>query len=216
VIIPTGAGVGSAIGFLQAPVGYEVTRSRYADLDKFQPTAINELFEAMSAEAHSAIRRATRDGEISERRLAYMRYRGQGHEIDVPLPSRPLVPQDKPLMESLFASRYAELFGRTIPNLGVEVMTWSLAASIPVANHRQLSPTAKGTKAMPSASRMVFDPELMSPLEHGIYARSELAAGMWIEGPAVVVEDETSTLVGRNFDALVLRSGYIQLERKTP
>jgi N-methylhydantoinase A len=144
-----------------------------------------------------------------------MRYRGQGHEIDVPLPQRALCAEDKLLMERLFAERYETLFGRTIPKLGVEVMTWSLAAHIPVPPVATHPLTARGAKAQPSASRAIFDPELMQALDHGIHVRSELEAGTFVEGPAVIVEDETSTLVGRNFDALILQSGYIQLERKS-
>lgn len=215
VIIPTGAGVGSAIGFLQAPIGYHVTRSRYVNLDAFDPDEVNALFSAMGREAEAAIRRATADGKIQEQRVAYMRYRGQGHEIDVALPARPLTHDDKTLMESLFAERYQALFGRTIPNLGVEVMTWSLAASIPIPPPPRQAPTERGAKAVPQHTRAIFDPELMQTLEHGIHTRGALAPGMVVEGPAVIVEDETSTLVGRNFDALILQSGYIQLERKS-
>lgn len=214
VVIPTGAGVGSAIGFLQAPIGYHVTRSRYVNLDEFDPQAVNDLFASMSDEAAAAIRKASAKGAIEETRVAYMRYRGQGHEIDVALPARPLTAEDKPLMERLFSERYESLFGRTIPKLGVEVMTWSLAANIPVPAPQTQSPTARGARAKPSSSRAIFDPELMKALEHGIYVRRELAPGMVVEGPAVIVEDETSTLVGRNFDALILQSGYIELERK--
>jgi N-methylhydantoinase A len=214
IIIPTGAGVGSAIGFLQAPVGYHVTRSRYVNLDEFDPTAVNELFASMSTEAESAIRRASNNGAIEEQRVAYMRYRGQGHEIDVALPARALTHNDKTMMEELFATRYEALFGRTIPNLGVEVMTWSLAAQIPVASPPRWDATNRGQAATPSQQRRIFDPELMRDLVHGIYLRGALAPGMVVVGPAVIVEDETSTLVGRNFDALILQSGYIQLERK--
>jgi N-methylhydantoinase A len=215
IIIPTGAGVGSAIGFLQAPVGYHVTRSRYVNLDEFDPASVNDLFASMSQEAERAIRRASTHGAIEEQRVAYMRYRGQGHEIDVALPARALTPHDKGMMEALFATRYESLFGRTIPNLGVEVMTWSLAAQIPVAAPPIRDATRRGKPAAPAEERSVFDPELMRGLVHGIHTRSSLTPGMVVEGPAVIVEDETSTLVGRNFDALILQSGYIQLERKS-
>ena len=214
VVIPTGAGVGSAIGFLQAPIGYHVTRSRYVNLDEFDAEVVNDLFASMSTEAAAAIRKASLNGSIEEQRVAYMRYRGQGHEIDVPLPARALVASDRTLMEQLFAQRYEALFGGTIPKLGVEVMTWSLAAHIPVPAPATVGPTSRGERAKPSAQRGIFDPELMQELPHGIHVRAELAPGMVVEGPAVIVEDETSTLIGRNFDALILQSGYIQLERK--
>src|SRR5260370_38475558 len=45
VMVPSGAGVGSAVGFLMAPVAYEVVRSRYVHLadDKFDPAYVNAL-----------------------------------------------------------------------------------------------------------------------------------------------------------------------------
>ena len=214
VVVPTGAGVGSAIGFLQAPIAYDVTRSHYQNLAGFDPPTINALFAAMREEAEAAIRLGSAEGGIVEERTAFMRYRGQGHEIGIPLPARPLTGGDKPLLQQLFAERYTELFGRTIPNLGLEVMTWRLTASIPVPAPAPLPPVpARGT-ARPDFMRDIFDPDLMERAPHGIHTRTKLEPGMTVEGPAVIVEDETSTLVGRNFNARILSAGYISLERK--
>ena len=88
VLVPSGAGVGSAIGFLRAPVGYEVVRSLYQRLGSLDLGAINALLAAMAEEAASVVARGSFGAETEERRLAYMRYVGQGHEIAVPLPVR--------------------------------------------------------------------------------------------------------------------------------
>ena len=90
VLVPSGAGVGSAIGFLRAPVGYEVVRSLYQRLGSLDLDAVNALLAAMAEEAASVVARGSFGAETEERRLAYMRYVGQGHEIAVPLPVRPL------------------------------------------------------------------------------------------------------------------------------
>jgi N-methylhydantoinase A len=214
VVIPTGAGVGSAIGFLQAPVGYDVTRSRYMRLDRFSAKFVNDLFAEMSAEAQASIRLASPEGPIEERRTAYMRYRGQGHEIDVELPSRPLTEEDGALLDQLFVRRYTELFGRTIPNLGTEVMTWSLSAAVAVTRPTKLAHAGAQRRYAGDTRRAIFDTESLQFVDHLIVKRAELAPGTRIAGPAVIVEDETSTLVSRHFDATILASGYIQLERK--
>jgi len=214
VVVPTGAGVGSAIGFLLAPVAYDVTRSRYQDLDHFDPASINELFREMKSEAVAAIRRGAPEGDIVEQRTAFIRYRGQGHEIDVALPLRDLTPVDRVLLEELFAERYAELYGRTIPKLGLEIMTWRLSASVPIPRPPHAEEPMTWTVQPPEQVRMVFDPDIVEAIPHGIYSRSGLRVGMTVRGPAIIVEDETSTLVGRNFNARILASGYILLEKR--
>lgn len=215
IIVPTGAGVGSAIGFLKAPVAYDVTRSFYVNVDRFDHVAINTLFERLQAEAERVIRLGDAEGVIKTSRTAFMRYRGQGHEIDIDLPDRALTGDDKHLLEELFLGRYTELFGRTIPRLGQEVMTWRLSAEIPVAKPPQMGSVAEAGQATPETTRDVFDPEMMAPIPHGIYPRKSLKPGQIVTGPAIITEDETSTLVNRHYDARVLASGYLSLEWNT-
>jgi N-methylhydantoinase A len=214
VIVPTGAGVGSAIGFLRAPIAYDVSRSFYMALDSFDPGKVNALFARMRAEAETAIRLGATEGEIVEKRTAFMRYSGQGHEIDISLPARDLVEADKAELAELFTKRYEELFGRSIPALSQEIMTWRLSASIPVARPDRFPDIPAGVEAQPESIRQVFDPDLMEATPHGIHNRASLEPGMIVRGPAVIYEDDTSTLVGRNFDVRILASGYLSLERK--
>ena len=90
VLVPSGAGVGSAIGFLRAPVGYEVVRSLYQRFSTFDVAAVNALLADMEAEALAVVAQGSFGAPIAQNRIAYMRYVGQGHEIPVPLPARPL------------------------------------------------------------------------------------------------------------------------------
>ena len=90
IIVPVGAGVGSAFGFLRAPIAYEVVRTRHLRLDLFDAKTVNGLFSAMREEAEAVVRRAAPGETLVETRHAFMRYRGQGHEIAVPLPNRAL------------------------------------------------------------------------------------------------------------------------------
>ena len=214
IIIPTGAGVGSAIGFLEAPVAHDITRSFYMRLDRFDLEAVNALFARMRDEAQGVIRLGSAAGEIVEERTAFMRYLGQGHEIAVELPGRDLMAEDTALLRDRFNARYTELFGRTIPNLGHEVMTWRLSSSIPVAVRPALDPAPRRAAAQPFDTREIFDPDLMRTLPHGIHARSDLKPGQQVQGPAVIIESETSTLIGRNFYADVLATGYLSIEHR--
>jgi N-methylhydantoinase A len=215
IIVPTGAGVGSAIGFLRAPVAYDVTRSFYVSIDAFDADVVNELFDRMRSEAERVIRLGDPEGAITFTRTAFMRYRGQGHEIDIELPDRPLSSDDVSLFADGFSARYTELFGRTIPGLGHEVMTWRLSAEVPVAAPRAAEQVPPMGAAQPELIRDVFDPEAMKAVPHGIYRRSALHPGQTVPGPAIIAEDETSTLVNRHYDAHVLATGYLSLEWKS-
>ncbi len=105
VLVPANAGVGSAIGLLRAPVAYEVVRGRLMRLSEFDATAANRLFAEMRAEAETIVRRGAPDATLTEQRSAFMRYRGQGHEIDVQLPVREFTVADKTAMTELFEKR---------------------------------------------------------------------------------------------------------------
>ncbi|MGY8960866.1 MAG: hydantoinase/oxoprolinase family protein, partial [Alphaproteobacteria bacterium] len=129
VIVPTNAGVGSAVGFLRAPIAYEVVRSRYITLQDFDAAQANALLAAMSAEAHDVVRAGAGDAALVETRLAYMRYRGQGHEITVALPNRDLRVDDTTMLKERYEQAYAALFSRIIPGAEIEILTWATTVS---------------------------------------------------------------------------------------
>ena len=129
VIVPPNAGVGSAVGFLAAPVSYELVRSRYMRLDAFDADAASELLKEMSAEATALVAPGARGMATFERRVAFMRYVGQGHEIVVELPPRPLQASDAQALREAFERDYAVLFERHIPNAAIEILSWSVQVS---------------------------------------------------------------------------------------
>ncbi len=133
IIVPTSAGVGSAVGFLRAPVAYDVVRSRYQRLDRFDAVALNRMFAEMQAEAFAVVRQGAPDGPFTEQRSAFMRYVGQGHEITVAVPARALSPADAAALQQAFDDSYRALYGRIIPRLPVEALSWTLRAAAQVA-----------------------------------------------------------------------------------
>ncbi|MBH68092.1 MAG: methylhydantoinase [Rhodospirillaceae bacterium] len=211
IIIPSGAGVGSAIGFLKANIAFEVARSFYTDLRYFEPNAINQLFHAMLIEAETVVKRASGDNTLVEKRMAFMRYRGQGHEIPVPLVNQNLNCSSATWLTQAFEKEYKRLFGRIIPELTAEVMTWSLTLStdrgLPEPNISRLE-----KKQLRSQNfRTVFDSSNGSFRNTPIFERQELSIGDWVTGPALIVEDETSTYVSESFSAHINNLGYIEL-----
>ena len=98
IVIPTSAGVGSAVGFLRAPVAYEVVRSRFFRLSGFDSAAVNAMLREMQDEARQIVATGAPGAAIGEHRHVEMRYVGQGHEIAVDLPLRDLTTDDAPFL----------------------------------------------------------------------------------------------------------------------
>jgi len=213
VIVPRGAGVGSAIGFLRAQISYEVVRTRYLALTEFDAGMVNGLYAEMRAEAEAVVRLGAPNESLVETRHAFMRYRGQGHEITVTIPNEGFAAKDGAMLAALFEAAYGELFARTIPNLEVEVLTWTLSLSTARPAVAQAPPVSGRHAPEPDSRRQVFDPERGAWIDAAAYDRAKLQPGAEIPGPAIIVEAETTTLVGNGFSATINGLGQIVLTK---
>jgi N-methylhydantoinase A len=213
VLVPVGAGVGSAHGFLAAPIGYEVVRTRLVSLNAFDGPLVNSLYNSMRVEAEAVVRMGAPDAPLQEIRTGFMRYRGQGHEVAVTLPAGPYGADSEAVFRMAFEATYRALYGRTIPKLEIEVLTWtlSLAEAKPLPVRIPDPPAAAAPK--PSGMRRIMDPGVRQLIDASIYDRASLAPGARIIGPAVIVEAETSTLVPQGFRAGPNAAGHILIER---
>jgi N-methylhydantoinase A len=219
VLVPSGAGVGSAIGFLRAPVGYEVVRSLYQRFSTFDVAAVNTLLADMEAEALEVVEQGSFGAPIAQNRIAYMRYVGQGHEIPVPLPPRPLGEEDVPQIRAAYDAEYTRFYDRPVPGSDVEIMSYAVVvATIP---HDEPAKPIPGDDALfvPDAaagrSQLVRDTTTGEVSPWSVYDRTRLAPGVHIAGPAIVAEDETSTLIGKGWNATVNDLGYIELTQES-
>ncbi len=215
IIVPVGAGVGSAFGFLRASIAYEVVRTRHMRLDLFDAKLANSLFTAMRQEAEGVVRLAAPDETLVENRHAFMRYRGQGHEIAVAVPNSEFQAGATAEMRKRFEETYATVFGRIIPKLEVEILTWTLS----LATARPLPKPAPEPKplAAPAASgtREIIDPATGQRAKAALHERGALRPGMKLDGPALIVEDGTTTVVPQGFAARINSLGQIVLEDVT-
>ena len=219
IIIPQGAGVGSAVGFLRAPIAYEVVRTRFMALPRFDAGLLNDLFAGMRAEAEAVVRLGADEREVeslTEMRTAFMRYRGQGHEIAVDLPVRAYGDDDREEFDAAFDAEYRELYSRTIPNLEVEILTWTLSLATARPLPAMCAPPRETYSPDPVSRRPIFDPDRGEEIMTAIYPRDDLHPGATIAGPSVIVEDETSTLVTDGFTATINTLGQIVLTKQEP
>ncbi|MDO9711481.1 hydantoinase/oxoprolinase family protein [Paracraurococcus lichenis] len=211
VIIPASAGVGSAVGFLCAPIGFQVVRSRIMRLGDFDPAAIAAMLATMAAEASAVVRLGAPEADIGISRSVEMRYLGQGHEISVALPDAATA-TDPAALRRRFEAGYAQLFGRIIPGQEIETTAWTLTAAAPAPRLvGAAAVAAAGPPALSIGTRLLFDPDRGEAAEVPVYRRSAIAPGQRIAGPAVLVEDETTTIVAAGFTASLAASGAIRL-----
>jgi N-methylhydantoinase A len=214
VIVPRNAGVGSAIGFLTAPISYELIKSRHMRLDKFDFASASTLLAEMSADARVLVEPGASGAPTYERRLAYMRYVGQGHEISVVVPVRALTADDAVALRAEFEREYSVLFRRPIPDAAIEVLSWSVRLSTHTQRPEATARVADKRAPSPDGSRAFFDGRAGAFVDVPVYRRAHLHAGVRVPGPAIITEDETSTFITASFEARIDGCGCIVMERR--
>ncbi len=214
IIVPKGAGVGSAIGFLRAPVAYEITKSAVVSLENFDADRVNKLLASMTADARAVVEPALGKSKPAIQVIADCRYVGQGHEIRVPVPAKKLGAADGAKLKAEFERLYEQVYGLRIPNQEAEAITWSVTVSSQATKPKRAAKATKKAAPKPRSKRTIYDPALGKQVAAPVYWRFDMKPGAAIKGPAIIAEDETSTIVGANFTAAVNSLGYIVLERR--
>jgi N-methylhydantoinase A len=199
MLVPFGAGVTSAIGFLTAPLAFDFVRSFLAQLDTVNWEHVNALLADMAGQGDAILARSgvpPDDRRFS--RQVDLRYVGQGHEIRVDLPDGPLGADSVSTIRLTFERVYSSLFGRTGPDVPLEGVSWRLLASGPVPSvnlHAAQLDARSGNDARKS-ERQVYFPESEEHRPVPVYDRYLLAPGSAFEGPAIVEERESTTVIG--------------------
>ncbi|MDE2782009.1 MAG: hydantoinase B/oxoprolinase family protein [Gemmatimonadota bacterium] len=224
-LVPGDAGVGSAVGFLLAPISYEVVQSRYMRLSAFDPELVRDVLAAMRSEAAVVVASGAPGAETTERAHAYMRYVGQGHEIGVELPAAVVQVGANAAadLREAFDRGYEAVYGRTIPGLDVEVLSWTLVISAPAQTSAPTGPlTGSATPAALSPYNSHPEPTNRADLFAGgvdghvsaaVHQRPDLAEGSAVPGPALIAETQTTTVVPDGWEARVLKGGHLLVER---
>ena len=135
-----------------------MVQSLYTTLTDFDLTSVNAVLTSISEQAHEIVVEGAKDAELIETRTAYMRYVGQGHEIRVPIPTRALTEADTDKIKSTYNTCYRQLYGRTIPERVIEILSWSVVVSTIVKAPVELSEASETSNANSSGERAVFVP----------------------------------------------------------
>ncbi|MBS1303759.1 hydantoinase/oxoprolinase family protein [Loktanella sp. SALINAS62] len=213
-LIPQGAGVGSAIGFLRAPFSFEANRSVFMRLSDFDSGAVTALFDELTAEATGFVRSCDATAPIRAEYKIYMRYSGQGWEIPVTLTPDDAKAPDAAIYLRRFEDAYQTLFNRTVAGMEVEITVWSVNATTPVPPVQREDAVTDRRDVTPSGQRDLFDAAQARMVNAGVHRRADLTPGDTARGPAVITEDETTIICPSSRDAVVLADGCIDLRAK--
>ncbi len=198
VVVPLGAGVTSAIGFLAAPLVFDFVRSHMAHLGELDWAKVNALLAEMEAEGTRLLRQAGVPApDISLVRTCDMRYVGQGHEIKVTIPSGTLDGARSAAIQGAFDKEYLRLYHLTNPQYKVECLNWRVVASgpRPAVNLRRYPAAGASRDAARKGTRPVYFPDYRTYRDCPVYDRYKLFEGAGILGPAIVEERESTVVV---------------------
>ena len=213
LIVPPGAGVGSAIGFLRAPFSYEAVRSFYTTTASFDIEGANRVLAELTDEARSFVRAGT-DAALTIQRQVAMRYKGQGWEIPVTIEDERFDDLAAEQLEQAFTKAYVEFFGRAIDHVVVEIVSWSvLVASITEAPAPLELRRDHATDAIAAVHRPVHDATVGADVDAAIVDRADLDPATRVVGPAVIVESQTTTILASHHQAVVQADGALLITR---
>ncbi|MBB2676590.1 UNVERIFIED_ORG: N-methylhydantoinase A [Rhizobium esperanzae] len=214
LLIPPGAGVGSAIGFLRAPIAFESVRSAYVRFARFEAGKVNSVLKELQEEATRFVHAADPNAEVEMECTAYVRYVGQGWEIPVIVEIRDYAENDGASLRQQFEDAYAAYFGRAIDGLDAEIISWSLRASSPIHEAQPVRRASRTHVAKVPTRREMFDARAGKYLPADIVERTELKVGEYVSGPAAIVERETTTIISSSYEAIMQPDGCLLVTAK--
>jgi N-methylhydantoinase A len=197
LIVPFGAGVTSAFGFLTAPLAFDFVRSFVAQLDGADWQHVNTILDDMASQGDGILARSgVAADERRVTRQADVRYAGQGHEIRIDLPDGALGPASLASIRTTFETVYRSLFGRTGPDVPLEAVSWRLIASGPAPSVKLSAVPPNGAADARKGERAVYFPEWEEHRGVPVYDRYLLMPGAVLDGPAIIEERESTIVVG--------------------
>ncbi len=216
VLIPPAAGVGSAFGFLTAPIAFDFTRSYVARLDALDLRALNAILAELEREGRRIVEAAGLPAAaISARLNIDMRYVGQGYEVRVPFPKQTLTARHIAQLQRLFEKEYRAFYGKLAAGLPIEAVNWRVLISgpPPQVSGADFSAGAEFSDAPVGSRRVCYHPE-KSPRATPVYRREQLRPAWSAAGPVIIEEAASTIAVLPGWTAQVAAGGCLLLTRE--
>ena len=217
LICPRGAGVASAIGMLSAPVSFEIVRAAPAELDTLNFSVTTDMIKDMDREATNLVTGAGVTAKNVDRKLsAMMRYVGQGYEIEAFVAPDTIKRGDTQALNVAFTDAYFERYGRN-EDIPVEILSWRLALEGPRSRigetlvDREIGGEERYS---PISYRSVWFEDCW--IETPVFKRDQLQRGSHVDGPVIIEEIESTTIVPPDFKVFIDQALNLILTRVKP
>ena len=213
VIFPVGAGVMSAIGLLTTPISYATLRSSRISLDQLKPSTIELEFSSIEKQARELLKKAgVKVPEIEIERRLDMRFVGQGHEVEVSLAENIDIKE----LEILFRETYNKVFAAAPRDADIEVINWKIEASGPRPTFADKYTPFQGAKKGTLELRKIetYDDKTGESSISPVVDRYVLEIGQKVQGPALIQEEETTTVLAIGDEITVDDLGNLVAEIK--
>jgi N-methylhydantoinase A/oxoprolinase/acetone carboxylase beta subunit len=210
VVVPNAAGVGSAVGFLRAPLAFEKSRSQHQLLSRFMRDAALHAIDRLIKETCAALTHAGETTTLLVSIQAQMRYRGQGSELGVAIDREALASDGARHLRSAFEQAYQHQYGRTITN-DVELLGWTVRTELPM-NWSLPVTTASSAEAFPEAEHRLVEQSSAVPVTARRLSRLALREQQIVPGPVLIVDEGTTIVVPSNYVAEVLAGAHLRIQ----
>jgi N-methylhydantoinase A len=217
VIVPPIAGVGSSFGFLLAPISFDFTRSYLTRIDQVDTHQLMKILRDLETEGREIVTKAGVPVEqVRVTRSVDMRYLRQGYEIRVPLEEGEINSESLHQLEKRFEKEYFRFYGLLCDGVPIQAVNWRVVVSGPALEIEGKALTvgeeSKKTNRPYGSRGVVFDPDHGS-VQTPVYRRESLSAGFQTNGPAIVEEAESTTIVLPNWSVRLDENGCLVLTR---
>ena len=215
IIIPPLAGVGSAFGFLTAPIAFDFTRSYVAKLSELNLAELNDILADLEREGRSIVEAAGVPAQdIGVGLHIDMRYVGQGYEVRAPFPMETLTARHIRQMQTAFEDEYRAFYGQLADGVAIEAVNWRVLISGPTPDIESVALPASpaGTDARAGFRLARFEPE-EAPQKTPVYRREQLGETWSAAGPLIIEEAASTTVVAPGWTAQVAEGGCLLLTR---
>lgn len=216
IYVPEDAGVGSAVGFLHAPVSFELAKSVMRPVLQVDRDTLAASIRSTKEEVLSVIGAVSDDLVVDLCAHAELRYVGQGQDLRLEFDPDAPVKTEFDRLEARFHAAYRDLYGFTMPEMDVELSSFSLAGSARLPVSTSVNHATKEALAGTIEDRQVYDLKSDRVVSFHTIARAAWPAGEVLRGPAIVTEGQTTTIIREGWSGARLDSGHLLLERVAP